>query len=93
MQEFQASHSEKGIQLGDSTAHHREGYVHLRLALCSSGGFIFICESVSGVCVCGREKEHSNSCSKAVLMTVSIIFSQMMEKGKFIPLIILPQQR
>lgn len=51
MQEFQANHSEKGIQLGDSTAHHREGYVHLRLALRSSGGFIFICESVSGVCV------------------------------------------
>lgn len=39
------------MQLGYGTAHHREGYVHLRLALFSSGGFIFICESVSGVCV------------------------------------------
>lgn len=82
------------MQLGYGTVHHREGYVHLRLALFSSGGFIFICESVSGVlCICGRDKEHSNSCSKAVLITVSIIFSQMMEKGKFVPLIILPQQR
>ena len=39
------------MQLGYGTVHHREGYVHLRLALFSSGGFIFICESVSGMCV------------------------------------------
>lgn len=52
-------------------------------------GFIFICESVSGVCICGRDKEHSNSCSKAVSNNCFYYFSQMMER-KFVPLIILP---